>query len=340
MTLAMMSSTYIQSQEPRASTPDRGLEREVVRKLESADPATVAWGAYEAGAYHLTQTIPALQRIVEEPPAQVDRQRRALLDVVLDALLQLRARLPASLLVRSAVEHPVQSFALLANAKDREPVLRTLLSQTTGFRWFAAANMLLADRAPSLATHLLQTLHLRLTIWVLDSEHGGGMGRGNASGASISDGIGQNPRGYPPHAEYRFEMAPSPGFLVLTTGPRSVFYSRSIITTFQYGTSEVGAVGPTDDDRIAYMRAMIGSGAPSAVRAENIASVRWSTAESLLQRVQELRRDIELRHQFMEESLRSAYGLSVDAATAQRHVEVRLVDERKDRSVALPEPSK
>ena len=124
MTLAVMSPTYIQSQEPRASTPDRGFEREVVRKLESADPATVAWGAYEAGARHLTQTIPALQRIVERRLSQDDRQRRALLAVVLDALLQLHASLPASLLVRSAVGHPVQSFALLANAKDREPALR------------------------------------------------------------------------------------------------------------------------------------------------------------------------------------------------------------------------
>jgi hypothetical protein len=45
---------------------------------------------------------------------------------------------------------------------------------------------------------------------------------------------GQNPRGYPPHAEYRFEDSPRPGFLVLASGPHPVFYSRSVTTEFQY----------------------------------------------------------------------------------------------------------
>lgn len=69
------------------------LTRDIHRSLESPDPRTLAWGVYEAGAYHVTDAVPVLQRILESPPALENRERRALIDVVLDALLQWNARL-------------------------------------------------------------------------------------------------------------------------------------------------------------------------------------------------------------------------------------------------------
>jgi hypothetical protein len=44
------------------------LTREIERKLESTDPRTLAWDAYEAGAYHVTDAVPVLERIRESPP--------------------------------------------------------------------------------------------------------------------------------------------------------------------------------------------------------------------------------------------------------------------------------
>jgi hypothetical protein len=37
----------------------------IARQLESSDARTVAWGAYNAGAYHRDDMIPRLQRILE-----------------------------------------------------------------------------------------------------------------------------------------------------------------------------------------------------------------------------------------------------------------------------------
>jgi hypothetical protein len=151
---------------------------------------------------------------------------------------------------------------------------------------------------------------------------------------------GQNPHGYPPHAEYRFEDRPRPGFLVLASGPHPVF-SHGVTTEFQYGTSEIGIGGPTDADRIAYldaMRARVEPGPVSGLRAATIESVRWSTPAALLQRVRELRGEIERPYQFLQSSLVRAYGLS-SSAMKPPQIEIRLIDKRKDRSVPLPSVS-
>lgn len=339
LSVALMSSGPTgppQKHSAEARTAD--LARRIARKLQSTNPATVAWGAYEAGAYHLSETIPALQWILELPPSADDRQRRALLDVVLDALVQLRARLPASLLIQHIDERPVQTLALLVNANDREPVLRRLLAQTSGLPWYAATNILLRDKAQALAAHLHQTLHLRLIIRVRDSEHVDSVGSGESSGGvGMGHGIGQRSPGYPPHAQYRFELVPRRGLVVLATGPRPVFYSRTLSRTSQYAVSDLRLGGPTDDERIAYMRAMMGSTGPPAVHAETNEWVRWINADALVRRVRELRAEVQRRYNTrIEDSLRRAYRLSANSATAQPRVEVRLIDERIDRSVPLP----
>jgi hypothetical protein len=77
---------------------------------------------------------------------------------------------------------------------------------------------------------------------------------------SVGDGIGENPAGYPPHAQYRFEMGPRTGVVILTIGPHTVYYSRTVSTAFQYGVYEVSEGGPSDVDRLAYLRAMLGPG--------------------------------------------------------------------------------
>jgi hypothetical protein len=185
------------------------------------------------------------------------RERSAFVDVVLDALIQLNARLPAPLVARYAEMRPVQSLALLTNSIERDPTLLDLFSRTSGTLWYGLANLLLQDRAPGFAGQLLKTLQLRLNLTVSDVGQGVGSGSGSLS---VGDGIGENPAGYPPHAQYRFEIGPRTGVVILTTGPHTVYYSRTVSTAFQYGVSEVSEGGPSDDDRLAYLRAMLGPG--------------------------------------------------------------------------------
>jgi hypothetical protein len=99
---------------------------------------------YLAGVYQLTAAVPALQRMLESPPAMTERERPAFVDVVLDALIQLNARLPAPLVARYAEMRPVQSLALLTNSIDRGSSASKRFGATSSgstnsssTRWFA-----------------------------------------------------------------------------------------------------------------------------------------------------------------------------------------------------------
>ena len=332
---AVVASPAFADQQPFATpVPFEDAALQVEGQLNSTNVRTIAWVAYNAGAYQVEGAIPARQHLLESAlPASVS-ERWAFRDVVLDALVQLNARLPAGLLAETVRDRPVQSLVLLANAIDAEPVLLNLLDLTSGFRWFAAADLLLQRRTPGLAAHLLTTLKLHLVMTVFDP--GRSFGRGSGAGPGIGCGVGQNPAGFPPHAHYRFEEAPRIGLVVLATGPQAVYYLRTVTTTFQYGTSEIGLAGPSDDHRMAYMEAMRLTPHDAPLRATTMASIEWSTPAALVQRIAELRRDIERRQQALINDLVRTYNLAPDGRTPVPPIDVRLVDERMDRAVSLP----
>jgi hypothetical protein len=307
---------------------------DIAKQLDSTNPTTIAWGAYNAAAYHRDDMIPRLQQLLETPPATDRMEQYAFTDVVLDALIQLKAKIPARMVVPYIEKRPVQAFVLLANATGRHDVLLRLLPRLAGYQWFAAADMLFEDRAPDLIAELIRPLRLRLAIYVVDNEASGGSGSGNAASRGIGDGIGQSPRDYPPHAEYRFE-SPGVGFVVLAAGPRPVYYSRNVTRTFQYGVSEVSVSGPTDDDRLAYLHAMADpSGAP-ILRAETVERIRWTSAGALVSRVRDLRAELLQRFRYMVERADQSRSLPA-SRPIDPPVDVRLEDRRSDRTVPLP----
>jgi hypothetical protein len=128
----------------------------MAQQLESREPQTVAWGAYHAGAYHRADMIPRLQRILESPPVTKPFEEPAFIGVVMDALMQLNAKVPARVLLPYVEKRPVHAFVLLPRATNREGVLLELLPRLSGARWFAAANMLFDDRSPGLLAYLMR----------------------------------------------------------------------------------------------------------------------------------------------------------------------------------------
>jgi hypothetical protein len=333
----MLTQTAFPGQQPAAPQPEPAdaQQPQVEQQLGSNDPRIVAWGAYRAGVYALRGTVPLLQRILESPPAATGRTRSVVVDAVLDALIQLHAHLQASSLSPYTDDRPVQSLLLLAQASDRDPMLVDFLTTTSGLRWYAAANMLLRERSPELTAHLLETLHLNLTISVSDSDLSFGSGSGASAG--IGCGIGENPVGYPPRAIYRFEPFPDAGAIVLVTGPHTVYYSRTVHAEFQYGVSYSDGGGPTDDDRIAYLQAMLPYPRNTGLRAEMGLTIRWSNAGALTQEVDMLRANAVRQYQsIVDELVRNGRLAPERATTLTPHIDVQLEDQRVDRSVALP----
>ena len=324
LVLALLST--VAAQAPSAET--------IARQLASHRAQTIAWGAYNAGAYQRVEAIPRLQQILESPPATSLVEERALIGVVMDALIQLNARVPAQLLVPYMDKRTVHTFVLLANATDREGVLLELLPRLSGIQWFASANMLFEDRSARLLEHLVRTVRLQLTVHVADTEN---VAFGISGGISvgIACGIGQDPPAYPPHAEYRFGFGPQPGLIVLAPGPRPVYYARTVTTSFQYPVSEGSFEGPTDEDRVEYLRAMSPGTGGNSFRAHSAETVAWSTADALSQRVRELRSLVDRRFRSLVESARQFRSIPSDPV-AQPSIEVQVIDRRSDKTVPLP----
>jgi hypothetical protein len=252
----------------------------------------------------------------------------------MDALIQLNATVPARLLVPYVEKRPVHTFVLLSKATDREGVLLELLPRLSGIPWFAAANMLFDDRSPGLVEHLVRTVKLQLTVHVVDNENVGITLSGSGL-VGIACGIGQDPPAYPPHAEYRLALGPHTGLIVLAPGPHPIFYSRTVTTNFQYAVSEADTGGPSDEDRVEYLRAMSPDTGGNPFRAHTVEAVTWSTADALSQRVRELRSLVERRFRSLVDRARQFRSIPPDLVVLPP-IDLHIVDQRSDKAVSLP----
>jgi hypothetical protein len=214
----------------------------------------VAWGAYRAAEFRLFDLVPDLVTKLAAPPIGENREPYAVRAALLDSAVQLEAAVPAPVLHSYWQDFPVQSAILFARATGpRDDVLLDLLTPATGFRWFAIANLLARSRPKGFAVKVLPSIHLRLSVTVSERGNAGGVEGGSSGG--VGDGIGINPAGFPPRATYRFESGPWPGYVVLSTGPHNVYYSRTVSYEWQFGVSEVSRAGPSDWERLRYVQA-------------------------------------------------------------------------------------
>jgi hypothetical protein len=240
---------------------------DVRTRLHSSVPLEVAWAAFDAATFQIREVAPDLIAVLGTPPEAEPRSRDYLIAGVLDALIQLQGThsFPANLatpqpgvLERYHERWPVQTLILISAAGPQPcaSLERWLRSARSGLEWFAIANVLLREN-PSphgFAADLLNGVKPTLSISVSDDGLAG-FGSGSFA-AGVVDGIGENPRGFPPHAVYEFESE-SIGSTVLSTGPRTTCYSRRVTTEFQFGLARRIEGWPTIDNRLAYVNALV-----------------------------------------------------------------------------------
>ena len=328
-------------QPPTQLTETRqAIAQETRRQLRSPDPKEVAWGAFRAAEYRFVEVVPEIVAALEAPSAPDGSERFATVSALLDSLVQLDASVPAAVLPLFWRDWPVQTAILSAKATgDRDQMLLDWLASSSGSEWFAAANVLLDTKPPGFAAELLRNLNLRLDITV--SEAGNRMtGGGGGGSAGVADGIGFNPPGYPPHARYRFESGPRPGYVVLSTGPRTIYYTRTATYQGQFGISRTFISGPSDVERFDYLMSLLDPNARNSIglRARTSEAVAWRDADHLNQRVSTLRENIIRQYQRLISALVSAKCLTETDADlrALPHIDVAIIDRRTNQSPPLP----
>ena len=246
-------SAFAQSQAVTWATARQQALSEARDLLRSSEASDVAWGAFRAAEYRLTDLLPDVVARLEASPESSGDESYALRSALVDSAVQLSAAVPAPVLRTYWKDFPVQSAILFAKTTGpRDDVLLDLLSSSTDLRWFALANLLVQSRPDGFIQKVLAPLHLQLDVTVSEE---GRAGSGGSGGGGVGDGVGQSPPGFPPRATYRFESASWPGHVVLSTGPRLVYYSRSVSYAFQFGVSEAFIGGPTGAERLTYAHA-------------------------------------------------------------------------------------
>ena len=102
--------------------------------------------------YQVTSAVPLLIAALRRDLSADADTRGGTELAILEALVQLRARMPADVLRSSLGRWPLPTLILLDNATgDRDAIILQRLSVTTGFEWQAVGNLLLRSKPPGLA---------------------------------------------------------------------------------------------------------------------------------------------------------------------------------------------
>ena len=205
----------------------------VVRaKLTSADPATVAWGAHDAGRLGCpelaTELRAALARLAKvRGNAQAAAPHRHCVTAVLDALIRVDASLPPAELAPWFQHRPVEAIVLAARAPTQHAglLLGVVAERRPSLAWQAACNLLLAASPTMLVPELLHDVEVQLRIDV--------MSRGteywrNESIDRQQSGIDQRVAGFPPLVTYELCVANGVEGAAegLAAGPQPVCFRR------------------------------------------------------------------------------------------------------------------
>ena len=318
----------------------RNILDDVQSGLRSDDARRVAWGAFRAGEYRLQSVSVDVVHRLTAPPAAQGEDQFALRAALMDSAVRLDAAVPAKVLKSYWLEFPVQSSILFAKSTgQRDETLLELLPSSREFRWFALANLLLQARPPGFAAAVLTPLRLQLTVIVSDVGHSWWGGGGDGA-RGVGDGIGLSPAGFPPRATYRFEAGPMPGYSVLSVGPRTIYYSRSVSYDWQFGRSDVYIGGPTGADRLLYISALTGSDNPETTRriGDRRESVHWRGGDDLRRQIDGFRADMLDAYRRYAAELVAARQIKPSDVAALDHppIDVRLVDARTIQTEPLP----
>lgn len=306
--------------------------------LTSPDTKTQAWGAWYAGRDVMTDLIPGLLAVVarhEHPETLAEYAAR---DVALDALIQLRAEVPADLIARLVEDKPVHALILAARSQDASGTLLEFVRDNpdAAEHWFAAANLLLSQRQPGFARVLVARLTLDIDVYV--SDDGGTIG-GVGGGMSIGcGGGGARDPGLPPWAAYQLTTTARPDVVVLALGPVPVYYERQLSTGGVMPTPHSSSIhGPTSQQRLQYVAALMGiSEERVPIRAEATHSIKWTDQASLDAAVQSFRADTRRRFAgFLSTLVEAGLIPKEEAGDIEPAIKVTVHDVRTEQSTTL-----
>ena len=150
-------------------------------------------------------------------------------------------------------------------------------------------------------------------------------------GGGVGDGIGVNPPEYPPHAYYYLSSGKRPESVLLSLGPRSIYYWRKLTPSGdQYGAPTNEVSGPNSRDRLLYISSLGNFQQNMPIRDEESRSIEWQGQKALELEKETFTRDILQRHEVLIRMLMESHMLTAEEARIMPNptIEVRIQDLR------------
>jgi hypothetical protein len=314
-------------------------EQRALELLNSRRWVEKAWGTFMAGRLHSRDLHEHLIREFRDAAAlrnaAPSSEEHAFVDALFDAAIVSQIAVPSALLEPFAENWATPVLILLARAGDSEGVLLALRGdKSSDMVWLTANNLLCEMKSQRWYSAIWEEISVTHRFVVVDSEGHSGLGGGMASG-TCGDGVAQMPRDYPPVGLYVLEDRGGRQRVVVAEGPRTAYYSRTIVpTNSQVG---IGACTPQLDraaTRIGYLEQLRLEPADETeqhVRAETQIVYTSNTA---------LVRDIEQRMAEQAEYIAALLRSGEREGLRPPHVPLRIVpeivDKRKNARVPLP----
>jgi len=346
----LLTAALMQVPAEAPPTPDQ-----VRAMLGSSDAKDQAWGAWWTSESRLSNLEPLLQKNLEAHAQGRDQQDLAVVDATLDAYIQSNSNPPPVALLESVyVRRPAQALILMSriNSELADTFLLQLIPTEAdrgyAYEWFAAANILLAHRAPGFAAAVLRDLRIKTTVTVCESASPCPPG---SSGMVFRDGVfgvGRAP-GFPPGVAYSLLFRSSAYAISISTslleGPVAVGYRRTVSPgNFTAPISENGRSPggidpprPSTSDRLKYVAAALDAktaNGPSPVRLpiqdNERRTMQWKTKADFISGIDQIRQDIQKGYSDMLLQLSSNRLLTEDEARelATVPVDVDILDGR------------
>jgi hypothetical protein len=332
----------------QAESSQRG--RWATEWLTSDDPRRIAWGAWLARQDNRIDLVPILLDKIRgyqvHAPAARERDQHDELLAVLDAVISLRANVPADDARKLYPEFAAQAIIVLVRSPDgsQDALLEIFRDAKANWNWLAAGNALANARTAGFAAVLLDRLTQHLTVSVFDPGQGAGGGIGGG-GSECGFSAAAPKSGWPSIGLYQLTQYPermpwlTAAFLV--GGRTPVYYWRSAPGNYDNPTGDPGTCddGNRDVYRTEYLNQLLGGVFPPIVlEAYPHASIVWSGATTYQQQINavlEQRRNL-FRSATAFLQMNAQMLTAAEVAPLRSRIEVIIQDERFNKTIPLP----
>lgn len=343
LSLLLLGPLLAQQESPaqRLAEQRAQLVTAATAQLQSQDIAQVAWGAYAVAEFRLQECVPAVRKALADRPRRDHTADRCAVLVMLDALIQTDAVLPAEEL---AVHMREGAPAIVLMAREPQQNRAALLQRfasgigscSASPEWVACGNLLADMRDPEFMQAVLRSPS-QLWLTVCDPGREEDPYDGETHGTACSRF--ETAKGFPPIARYVLTVEGGRGAFVVAPGVRPVHSFRSTYRSGGLHCSSFRGYPDYQRARRAWFEQLLGSANRPQVEAiDQARRVVWHGEEPFQKELAGFRRAYEENWRALVAACVAAKLVDMDP-TAEPVPELRFVglDLRKDQTTPLPD---